>query len=290
MDNKVMQATYSPVDNRLRLLYVDRLEAPEYGRACKLGFFYAPKQEAFVAKAWSPEREDFLIELCGAVGDNENRQTQHTSAFAQGLPENPGGLKREPRGEEAPGLAIAPLTLGLQNPDVGHVNDLRSGINPHCRALPAHSAGTVWNEAGYWKERAARDLAYGFHKTRPSVREERIQALQADANKLQRTVDGLSLTIEKLSADALVYETALQVAALDGNYELWMNIREHPAAYRETCDAYVTVLTLKGAVHYARWSRHYNNRLSYERSMLVGGAFPKTKQTCNYASKAFVIV
>ena len=62
-----MTATYSPDDNKLRLHSVDRLEAPAYARACKLGFRYAPKQELFVATGWSPAREDFLIELCGEM-------------------------------------------------------------------------------------------------------------------------------------------------------------------------------------------------------------------------------
>jgi hypothetical protein len=64
-------ATYSPEDNNLRLYSSTRLGREVYARVRGAGFIYAPKQELFVAPMWTPEREDFLIELCGEI-DDEN--------------------------------------------------------------------------------------------------------------------------------------------------------------------------------------------------------------------------
>src|SRR3990172_5821451 len=65
--NAMMTATYSPDDNKLRLYASARLDADTYARVKAAGFIWAPKQELFVAPMWTPQREDLLIELCGAI-------------------------------------------------------------------------------------------------------------------------------------------------------------------------------------------------------------------------------
>src|ERR1022692_3396700 len=67
----MMTATYSPEDNKLRLYTVSRLPRDVYDRVKAAGFTWAPKQELFVAPAWTPAREDLLIELCGEIGDED---------------------------------------------------------------------------------------------------------------------------------------------------------------------------------------------------------------------------
>jgi Domain of unknown function (DUF3560) len=67
----MLTATYSPEDNKLRLYSVTRLDSETYARVKAAGFSWAPKQELFVAPAWTPSREDLLIELCGEVGDED---------------------------------------------------------------------------------------------------------------------------------------------------------------------------------------------------------------------------
>ena len=64
-------ATYSPEDNKLRLYAVSRLPRDVYDRVRAAGFIWAPKQELFVAPAWTPEREDLLLELAGEIGDED---------------------------------------------------------------------------------------------------------------------------------------------------------------------------------------------------------------------------
>lgn len=66
-----LSATYSPEDNKLRLYSTSRLDDGLYKRVHEAGFRFAPKQDLFVAPAWSPSREDLLLELCGEVGDED---------------------------------------------------------------------------------------------------------------------------------------------------------------------------------------------------------------------------
>src|SRR5437879_1311221 len=66
-----MYASYSPEDNKLRLYPSNRLPKELYDRVKAAGFKWAPKQELFVAPAWTPAREDLLIELCGEIGDED---------------------------------------------------------------------------------------------------------------------------------------------------------------------------------------------------------------------------
>src|SRR5437764_14776043 len=67
----MMTATYSPEDNKLRLYSTARLSRDLCDRVKAAGFIWAPRQELFVAPAWTPEREDLLIELCGEIGDED---------------------------------------------------------------------------------------------------------------------------------------------------------------------------------------------------------------------------
>src|ERR1035437_1758127 len=63
----MLQATYSPEDNKLRLYASSRLDAETYARIKAVGFIWAPKQDLFVAPMWTPARADLLIELCGEI-------------------------------------------------------------------------------------------------------------------------------------------------------------------------------------------------------------------------------
>lgn len=64
-------ATYSPEDNKLRIYPDFRLAKDVYERVRRAGFIWAPRQKLFVAPSWTPSREDFLIEMCGEIGDED---------------------------------------------------------------------------------------------------------------------------------------------------------------------------------------------------------------------------
>ncbi len=80
------RATYSPDDNKLRLYASLRLDEETYSLINKAGFRWAPKQELFVAPAWTPGREDVLLSLAGDIEDEDStlfdRQEQRAGRFS----------------------------------------------------------------------------------------------------------------------------------------------------------------------------------------------------------------
>ena len=79
----MMNATYSPEDNKLRLYSSTRLDTETYQRVRATGFIWAPKQELFVAPMWTPTREDLLIELCGEIGDEDTSLVERAEERAE---------------------------------------------------------------------------------------------------------------------------------------------------------------------------------------------------------------
>ena len=76
-------ATYSPEDNKLRLYASERLDPETYKKTRGMGFIYAPKQGLFVAPMWTPSREDFLIEMCGEIGDEDKSLVERSEERAE---------------------------------------------------------------------------------------------------------------------------------------------------------------------------------------------------------------
>jgi hypothetical protein len=66
-----LSATYSPKDNKLRLYSLHHLPRNVYERVRAAGFSFAPKEDLLGAPMWTPVREDFLLALCGEIGDED---------------------------------------------------------------------------------------------------------------------------------------------------------------------------------------------------------------------------
>ena len=94
----MMTATYSPEDNKLRLYSLARLSAEDFARIKSHGFQWAPKQELFVAPAWTPAREDVLLDLCGEIGDEDYSPEERAADRAERF-----GAYRDKRAAEATG-------------------------------------------------------------------------------------------------------------------------------------------------------------------------------------------
>src|SRR5947199_133431 len=105
-----MKATYSPDDNKLRLYSDGRLPRDLYDRVRAAGFVWAPKQELFVAPAWTPDRAD---RAAGAVRAAKYKERPDVRARRiRGLEADERKRKRE-RANAAAGLRLwteTPLT------------------------------------------------------------------------------------------------------------------------------------------------------------------------------------
>ena len=78
----MMDATYDPSDNKLRLRALSRLPKEEYELAKSVGFRWAPRQERFYAP-WSPAAEDLLLEWGGEIADEDTRLDARASERAE---------------------------------------------------------------------------------------------------------------------------------------------------------------------------------------------------------------
>jgi hypothetical protein len=107
-------ATFSCEDAKLRLYATSRLDAETYSQAKALGFQWAPKQTLFVAPSWSPAREDFLLELAGEIDDEDYSPEERAADRAERF-----GDYRDKRSAEAGAGAdrfeAGPSAFGHQN-------------------------------------------------------------------------------------------------------------------------------------------------------------------------------
>lgn len=264
-----MTATYSPDDNKLRLYSVERLEAPTYALACKLGFRYAPRQELFVASAWSPAREDFLISLCGEIEDEDTTLVSRAEARADRFEDYQAKRASEAESAQAAVASIAENIPFGQPILVGHHSERRARKDAERMDNGMRAAVRLWDTAEYWKQRAAGALAHASHKERPDVRARRIKTIEADARKMVRSVADIDKALAVLTLQDVTYEQALAVVSVDCNYSLWSALRSEPENFRELCAKHVESMQRNRAGHYARWIAHYENRLAYERAMLA---------------------
>jgi phospholipid N-methyltransferase len=294
-------ATYSPEDNKLRLYPACKLDASDYERVKAAGFKWAPKQELFVAPMWTPAREDLLIEMCGEVGDEDtslvDRAEQRADRF-EDYSEN--RAKDAELAREAVSTIADNIPLG-QPILVGHHSEKHARKDAQRIENGMRRAVKMWEQAEYWKQRAAGALSAAKYKERADVRARRIKGLEADKRKAEKEMEQSTKFIKLWSQldDAEKWKTkgggilsmierAKYVANFDNISKCFL-LSEYPAA--EGVHAYEGMQSLwsaldggritaeqardiaipiheRGNVWRLRWLDHYVNRIAYERAML----------------------
>lgn len=292
-----MNATYSPEDNKLRLYASARLDAETYERVSAAGFKYAPKQDLFVAPAWSPSRADLLVELCGEIGDEETSLAERAEERADRFGDYQG--KRLADAKRArDGVSAIADNIPLGQPIlVGHHSERRARKDAERIENGMRRAVQMWDTAEYWQQRAAGALRNAMYKERPDVRHRRIKRLEADKRKSERSKQEaemwLKLWLEcEAEQDAeLQQAVALRIAGMcwlhlprkEGDRE---DFAHNPTAYdalNNTHPSLYAPRTLSEVIEHAkrvyprqiayaeRWITHYNLRIGYENAMLGEG-------------------
>lgn len=290
----MMTATYSPEDNKLRLYSSGRLDSDAFARVKAAGFRWAPKQELFVAPAWSPEREDLLVELCGEVGDEDtslaDRQAERAERF-----EDYSASRLEDA--ERAHKAVASIADGIPTGQpilVGHHSEKRARKDAEKIQAGMDRAVKAWKTSKYWTDRAASALAHAKYKELPGVRARRIKGIEADLRRLERARKeaGMNLVLWENCPDMAKAKTIAGYTPAG-----WLPCCKHP----ELADSWLhpsNVLPLDERNEYekakyptwtleqvkerareyytpralpCRWTEHYENRLAYERAMLAEG-------------------
>lgn len=297
-------ATYSPEDNKLRLYPLSRLSRDDYEQVKRAGFQWAPKQELFVASAWTPAREDLLIELCGEIGDEDYSATERAADRAERFSDYR-DKRRAEAGDRADRFDSGPAAFGHQNRQRAERQAARHDRHRIC-------AVSQWAKAEYWQDRTAAVIGHALYKSSAAVRRSRIKRLEAEQRKHEKeraehaerfanwqqvpTLEGADRPGRYISkSDYIGFDPESVTPALRAVYNLansgYCGLTNYPhprsgiaaSLYTHLTDqadpitpAEAASLWLERATdpadpesRSARWSDHYANRLAYERAMLA---------------------
>lgn len=296
-------ATYSPEDNKLRLYASARLPEDVYRRVRAAGFIWAPKQELFVAPAWTPDREDLLTELAGEIGDEDTSLVERAEQRAERFEDY--SEKRAAEADRAHDTVSAIAdNIPLGQPIlVGHHSERRARKDAEKIENGMRRAVNLWKTSEYWKDRAAGALSHAKYKELPAVRARRIKTIEADKRRQEKAIEQARLflklwaddcaAVKKKDGGATTFlERARYVANRDHvsrSYPLDKYPRQPGASQYEGPIGLwsalggndgVPIITPEQAREIAerchnatiawaeRWIEHYNHRLEYERAML----------------------
>ena len=252
-------ATYSPEDNKLRLYPVCRLDPDEYLKVKAAGFSWAPKQELFVAPTWTPARENLLLEMCGEIGDEDTSLVDRAEQRAERFAGYSDSRKADAeRAHEAVSAIADGIPMG-QPILVGHHSEKHARRDADKIQNGMRRAGKMWEQANYWKSRAAGAIRAAKYKELPAVRARRIKGIEADIRSYQAsyTPHGNQPTImqPRWNAGKDAPEIVHVWVGPNGRGGHWVPLEDLPRIEA-------------GA---QRWLAHLRNRLEYERAMLAEG-------------------
>lgn len=282
----MMTATYDPEDNKLRLRSSSRLDAETYARVKAAGFAWAPKQDLFVAPAWSPEREDLLVELCGEIGDEDTSLVERAEDRAERFETY--SEKRMDDAEQArKAVAAIADNIPLGQPIlVGHHSERHARKDQQRIENGMRKAVQMWQTSKYWEDRAAGAIRHAKYKERPDVRHRRIKGIEADKRKQERVIAEAETRLKLWDRDGLTLEQARVIANYasvncapteHGSWwSAWDVLRPDEERYK-ACPSWTVGQVQEAArerfprriAHARRWIEHYDNRLAYERAMLA---------------------
>jgi hypothetical protein len=268
-------ATYSPDDNKIRIYPAYRFDKEDYIKLKNAGYKWAPRQELFVAPMWTPEREDIALFYCGEIGDEDtslvDRAEERAGRF-EGY-----SVKRSNDAKQAhAGVSAITDNIPLGQPIlVGHHSEKKARKDAQRIENGMRKALKMWETSEYWTYRAEGAKRHAKYKELPTVRARRIKKIEAD--------------IKRCKAEYTPNPKQEPVLMTGWNdteksFHVWCGQRRGGKWVKQA-----NLETIKA--RYSRWIAHYENRLTYEKTMLEEqGASallekkPRSKQLplCNY--------
>lgn len=289
-------ATYSPDDNKLRLYAATRLDADTYARVKAAGFRWAPKQDLFVAPAWSPGREDLLLELAGEIDDDDTSLTERAEERAERFTDYHESRLSDAHAAHAAVSAIADNIPFGQPILVGHHSERHARKDAERIESGMRKAVKMWKTAEYWTGRAEGAIRHAKHKERPDVRARRIKGLEAEVRKVERSKADAEKAIRLWGT---VHEDDGSIHRKDGAPSTFLERVTFLAGHTNTApfgiysdltsdppkitpdEAWARTLAAarSSLAHCARWIEHLTFRLTYERAMLAASGGTLADQT-----------
>lgn len=277
-------ATYSPDDNKLRLYSTTRLPREDYDRIRAAGFKWAPKQELFVAPAWTPEREDVLLTLVDEIGDEDTSLVERAEERAERFEEYSDKRGQEANRAKAAVDAIADAIPLGQPILVGHHSERHARKHAEQIQNGMRKAVNLWKTSSYWADRAEGAIRHAKYLERPDVRARRIKKLESELRGVEKSKAEAQNWLKRWDRPGLTLEEArhlgnychLTVARADGHdWSAYDVLRPDDERYK-ACPA-MTVEQVQEAArrayprsiaHSDRWIEHLKMRLEYERALL----------------------
>lgn len=307
-------ATYSPDDNKLRIYPASRLSPELYARVTEAGYRWAPRQECFIAPAWSPDREDIALEIAGEIEDEDKSLMDRAEERAERFAEY-----RENRTEDANRAREAVSRIADNIPFgqpilVGHHSERRARKDAERIQNGMTKAFRLWECAEYWTHRASAALRHAERKERPDVRARRIKGLEADKRRQEKSLASVLRALAfwegKLSFRNASGETFTptfdeserdRIYSVLGNndglapivaknessrWSAWDILRPEEDRYldcpkmtvAEVREKSLEVLT-RLKVRCDRWLAHFNFRIGYEKAQLEASGGTVADQT-----------
>ena len=281
----MMTATYSPEDNKLRLYATSRLDENTYARVKGAGFIWAPRQHLFVAPAWTPHREDLLLELCDEIGDEDTSLVRRAEERSDRFNDYSESRTEDAEAAQKAVAAIADNIPFGQPILVGHHSERRHRKDIERMDNGMRRAVKMWDTAKYWTDRAEAALQHAKYKERPDVRARRIKGLEADKRKQERNIADAEKFLAGWRNEGLTRERAQSLANFDhitvyytkdkypastyeGASSVWSGLKD--GLIDEQQAAAISIRVHERSIAYARrWLGHLENRIAYERAMLA---------------------
>lgn len=298
-------ATYSPDDNKLRFYAPTRLSAEDYATIRAAGFSWAPKQELWVAPAWSPNREDLLVRWAGEITDEDTTLAERAEERAERFE----GYKESRQADaNAAHASVHQIADGIpfgQPILVGHHSERRARRDAERIQNGMARAVKAWDTAQYWKDRAARAIHHAKYKELPAVRARRIKKLEAERRSQERYKAEAEFALRFWSGSVVVKNPSGELMTLEitegnrkiichilglddrpnlnvapnttgGHWTAWHCLRPDGERYAacppvtvEHCQTAALRVYPAQIARIDRWLAHYDRRLDYERAMLA---------------------
>jgi Domain of unknown function (DUF3560) len=249
------------------------------------GFIWAPRQGLFVAPAWSPSREDLLLELCDEIGDEDTSLVKRAEQRSERFNDYSANRSEDAEAARKAVAAIADNIPFGQPILIGHHSERRHRRDVERIDNGMHRAVKMWETADYWQRRAEGAILHAKYKERPDVRARRIKGLEAEQRKLERSQAESQKYLAAWQTEGLAREKALSLSNYD-HITVYFKKDKYPASTYEGASSVwagldkglideqeAAALSIsaheRGIAYRRRWLAHLENRLAYERAMLA---------------------
>lgn len=285
----VLNATYSPEDNKLRIYTSEKLDLETYLQAKEIGFKYANKQKLYVAPKWTPAREDFCLKLAGEIIDEESTLEERAAARAERFE----GYEIN-RVEDAENFQSYADSLSEQfamgQPILkGHYSEKKARKDQERIHRSMDKSIKNYKTAEYWADRAKSSLIHAARRHKPGVRIRRINGLEAEKRKYQRYLDNHEKCLKLWSTKDMIFTPTLiraieQVDRQGYNFnpdkypEMKMHFNHDLPIPLSDALKFISIekaidIAIRGheknIKYYKRWVHQLELRLAYENSALT---------------------